>query len=47
MQLTIHSDLDRKLVVEAAKRAMSPADLAERLLETVLRDDLVRAVLDE
>lgn len=35
------------VAAEAEKRGVSPAELMMRIVETVLRDDLISAVLDD
>lgn len=47
MSLKIHPDLHRKLDFEAKRQGKTPAALASRLLETIIKDNLYAAVLDD
>lgn len=43
----LNGDITRYFETEAKKRNVMPAELARRLLETVARDKLVNAILDD
>lgn len=44
--MTLPTQLSLKLEAEAKRRRMPAADLAEKILEVVMRDGVVEAVLD-
>lgn len=46
VQMTLRDDLARKLMAAAKKRCVQPVNLLAQVVETVLRDDLVDAVID-
>lgn len=45
--MTLDTALAQKVVLEAASRKLKPADLVERIIEMVFKDNLVDGVLDE
>lgn len=45
--MTVERRIEQKIVREAERRNVKPADLTERLIEAIFRDNLVTAVLDD
>lgn len=46
VETTFRDDLARKLIHEANERGVEPVELLATIIENVLRDDLVSAVVD-
>ena len=47
VQMTLKNDLARKLVAEAKRLGRSPVELMADIVERVLGDNLVSAVIDD
>lgn len=45
--MTLAPNVTARLVALAEQRQMKPADLAEKIIETVIGDDILNAVLDD
>ena len=44
--MTVDCGIEQKIIREAERRNVKPADLVESLVETIFRDNLVSAVID-
>jgi hypothetical protein len=45
--MTVPQDIEAKILTEAKRKNMLPADLVEKIIEAVFGDGIVDAVLDE